>query len=1781
MRKFKFFLSLLMLFCFSVGMRATTITMPATTLDLQNPTMVTTASWTGESAYYLSDTALVVSGYESYKSVTNQTWITFLSTGSSGSTWDALVPFKGSSYYTTASYATLKPGRYTAYRISGCDSVWIYGYNNAATKYLITKIYDVTGSEATSINDTEVDANYTIENQAAGKTTVVLKQALNPAKSYLVVTSGIGDGNSRVYEVAFFRHNSTPSVTVDPTSVAFGDVKQHTKTDDSYWVLSDVKVTGKNLTDNVKLTSNYSPVFNIEDKSKGSGVSYTYTLVPDGDGAIDTTINVVAYTNSTGNLDDKTITVSSAKETPEFTAFDIPVTINLIPTYSISVPAITGGSLGWDPAKPEYAAEGDAFTLTATPASGYEGGTIQILKAEDDSDVTSDVLSGSTLTMPAYAIKVVVTFTEQTCTNLAAPTLNSASTWYTYEAGQLAWTAVEHADKYLVNISKHSGEAYITNLLTPDLNTGMNNLAANTQYDYTVMAVGDGSTYCDESNPLLEGSFTTPDYPAATLTLSENGEPRTWGTDLKVNSVIALPTEVETGIVEKTLVGWSTATITTTDTKPTENFYEPGADYTIQSTTDKLYAVYAAGHGDIDEWRVATSVTAGDVVVISTNTGYTTNPMQTAGVFSGTNTYTSVTNSTYSEDKKTITALAANTLQFTVGGNATDGWTLQNGTKYLAMTGDKKMALITSDSTWTISFDDEVASVSEYVSGQNATYTIKYNYNSGNPRFTGYKSGQVDISLFKHYTASANWSAYATSGVRQLANPTFSPAAGTYTTAQSIELTAAEGTIYYNIDDENDPTSASTAYTAAIALNTYGSHTIKAIAIDGDNKSEVVSATYMINLPFASFEDLVAAGLGSNVEDVTVSFANAEIVSFNSSRKTVTINVKDESNKNIQIYYASTACPTAWAVGGQISGTSITGTWTMYSEARELVISSWDGITYKAPAGIAWSAEEVSAYTAGKAYTLPTLSNPNNLPVTYSSSNFYALDIDASTGEISNLVAGQTTTITATFAGNDTYAAQAVSYTLKIYKPSSLAISGELTTTEYDDGDTFVFDGLTASLTFSDETVEDVTADATWKADGVTTKVLAWPANEFYVEASYPGVMAALKNVTISFKTYAVTFAAPEHGTLVVKNSGNPIGSGNTFVKNTTLTVEATPDAGYELATLTAGGVDIKEAKQFTVGTAAVEVAATFALSQVDPELSWSGVDGYNRAWAYTQGKAFAFPTLNNPNGVEVTYSADGGIITIDETTGVIALVSEGAVHVTATSAATSTYLAGTATYTLYVCGVEYVTLGGDADKKVYEYGDAFDRTGLTVTANYNNGGGTSDVTELATWTIDPETITSNGSVSVTATYAGKSDQKYVYDVKVASYAVTFNTPEHGSMAVTAGGDYFLSGAKFKKGTEVVVTLTPDAGYEGSVTVNGEPLVGNSFNIGTEDVDIVATFTAIPKYFLKSNWANGGWAWLEATYVSATNYTLANVVLGNGGGVNWDGESKADVNWTKYNEFLDYNEGAALDTVTLVLNPVAGTITATLVGKYVAPADPVYTVVGVEALVGYDWGAGLNAAENEMAKQTDGTYLLLKENIILAVADYEYQVAKDHDWRGVSNSKLSIATAGKYNVTFTFNPATGETNAEAEFVEPVVLNKTFVVLGGFNGWSADAVEVAPDAATASFVVNIATANDYFFKVQVNSAWLANGYTYHRDFTGAAGITENGSDMKLQADVAGEYTFTWTFETNALEITFPAKGPGTGINDIDAEGKVEKIFRDGKFYILKGEKTYTIQGQLVK
>lgn len=131
---------------------------------------------------------------------------------------------------------------------------------------------------------------------------------------------------------------------------------------------------------------------------------------------------------------------------------------------------------------------------------------------------------------------------------------------------------------------------------------------------------------------------------------------------------------------------------------------------------------------------------------------------------------------------------------------------------------------------------------------------------------TGIPSSAVYIKFRAGSSSVYIYSVTVTTGGSSVATPTFSPAAGTYTSAQSVTISCATAgsTIYYTTDGTT-PTSSSTVYSSAVSISS--SCTLKAIAKKGSDYSSVASASYTINIPYTvSF----STGTGNpTVDDVT------------------------------------------------------------------------------------------------------------------------------------------------------------------------------------------------------------------------------------------------------------------------------------------------------------------------------------------------------------------------------------------------------------------------------------------------------------------------------------------------------------------------------------------------------------------------------------------------------------------------------------------------------------------------------------------------------------------------------------------------------------------------------------------------------------------------------------------------------------------------------------------------------------------------------------------------
>ena len=362
-----------------------------------------------------------------------------------------------------------------------------------------------------------------------------------------------------------------------------------------YYTIPTYEVTIPNL-DHTTLT-----VKNTADETVASGTELPAgaRLYVSAESNDETAYRVAAKVYKTGDAS----TVVAIDETDSITmpAYAITISAEETPVYAVSI-AVNDGEMGsakinGGTATIYASEEDDDITLVATPKTGYEFVNWTVTTGEaSDITISSSTSASTTAGLVTGPVTVTANFQAQSCTNLAAPTLNEVTK--TYNSATIAWNSVANAEGYLLNITKHSdASAILTDelIVAPAVSFEKTGLLGNTQYDYTVMAVGDGSTYCDESNPLLEGNFTTEDYPAATLTLSENQVERALAGSHKLNDVIKLPTTVVTGVVNKVLAGWTTgANKNYSDANDAPDpFYAKGTNYTIASTTDKLYAVYA------------------------------------------------------------------------------------------------------------------------------------------------------------------------------------------------------------------------------------------------------------------------------------------------------------------------------------------------------------------------------------------------------------------------------------------------------------------------------------------------------------------------------------------------------------------------------------------------------------------------------------------------------------------------------------------------------------------------------------------------------------------------------------------------------------------------------------------------------------------------------------------------------------------------------------------------------------------------------------------------------------------------------------------------------------------------------------------------------------------------------------------------------------------------------------------------------------------------------------
>jgi uncharacterized repeat protein (TIGR02543 family) len=199
----------------------------------------------------------------------------------------------------------------------------------------------------------------------------------------------------------------------------------------------------------------------------------------------------------------------------------------------------------------------------------------------------------------------------------------------------------------------------------------------------------------------------------------------------------------------------------------------------------------------------------------------------------------------------------------------------------------------------------------------------------------------------------------------------------------------------------------------------------------------------------------------------------------------------------------------------------------------------------------------------------------------------------------------------------------------------------------------------------------------------------------------------------------------------------------------------------------------------------------------------------------------------------------------------------------------------------------------------------------------------------------------------------------------------------------------------------------------------------------------------------------------------------------------------------------------------------------------------------------------------------------------------------------ITSDVTVVATfkAIEHTVTATVNdPAMGTVEGTGVYTYGASATLTAIANEGYEfvGWTVGENTVTDNPLTLTVTSDV-TVEATFAAVKYNVIVLINDSTM--GIVEGAGVYEHGTTATLTATPYAGYEFVnWevggeTYDTNPLELLVNAdmtvvltfkSTVVTGVDNMENEGvKVEKLFRNGQLYILRGDEVYTITGNRVK
>ena len=569
-------------------------------------------------------------------------------------------------------------------------------------------------------------------------------------------------------------------------------------------------------------------------------------------------------------------------------------------TYTVSIAqGITNGTVT---ANPTTAAENDIITVTATPDNNYELATLTYTYAGVANPIDIDQTTMK-FTMPAADVTVHATFSEVVIETVATPT-------FTPEAG-------EYSEAQNVTIACATEGATIHYTLDGTDPT------ANSDTYTTTLAISETTTV--KAIAMKEGMN---DSEIATATYTINIAPPAQETAYTLitnaNALIAGDKYIIVGIKGenyKALGKQANNNRPSVDVTPVEDVI------TLTPATTNEGGVFELTLGqDGDYWTLYDAVNQGYLYAASSSSNLL--KVQAENDANGQWTIEIDANGV-----ATIKAQGTNTRNWIRLNNNGSPFSCYGSGQldvYLYKAGD--VPTPPTPTYYTVSIAEGITNGTVTVNPtsalEGATVTVTAEPASGYELTTltytyAGVATPIDILETMQFTMpAADVTVNATfTELAAVATPTFTPAAGSYISAQTVSLacTTEGATIYYTTDG-TDPTTESTVYTEPFTVGTTA--TVKAMAAkEGMNNSAIGSATYTIIEPMT----IAAARALSNNEYALVQ----GVVTFIDGRN---VYVQDET-AGIDLYLNNNTVPTALAIGDMVLGY---GKKTVYNGLVEL-----------------------------------------------------------------------------------------------------------------------------------------------------------------------------------------------------------------------------------------------------------------------------------------------------------------------------------------------------------------------------------------------------------------------------------------------------------------------------------------------------------------------------------------------------------------------------------------------------------------------------------------------------------------------------------------------------------------------------------------------------------------------------------------------------------------------------------------------------------------------------